>query len=297
MFIPEFPASRDILIEDKPFIDALLKKKRPEISAYTFTNMYVWRNAYNVRLSSIADFTIVIYDRPQDKVFLEPLGDGSIKRAIEEVFKRENSRYISLAYAHAGTAKLFEGCDGCQVILDRNNSDYLYLSYDLIHLNGRKYDAKRNFINRFKQSVDYEYIKLDAETAAECHRFAERWCEDRACMKVNGLRQEQCAVYQMLMNFGKLGVTGGAIRVGGEIVAFTLGELLNSETMVIHVEKGDSGYSGIYQAINNEFLSREAAELKYVNREQDLGVPGLRKAKESYHPVKLIETYRINVRT
>ena len=97
----------------------------------------------------------------------------------------------------------------------------------------------------------------------------------------------------MLSHFQELGIVGGAIVIEGKIVAFSLGEALNPETLVVHVEKADSKFRGIYQVINNEFCIHEATNYTYVNREQDLGIPGIRKAKLSYQPHRIVETYRL----
>lgn len=290
--IPEFPEAREITLDDKPLIDSLLAAKRPEISAYTFTNMFAWREQHGVRISRIGDRIVAHYNHGGVRTCLEPLGEGAGEAEVREVFSRADGR-IEFGYVHAQLASGLRGDDSLLVTQDRDNEDYIYLSQDLIHLTGRKYDAKRNFINRFSGRYDYEYLCIKPELALECFRFAEEWCEDRSCEKVEGMLKEHCAVYQMLMNFGALGIVGGAIRVEGRIVAFALGERVNPDTLVVHVEKADSSMEGLYQVINNEFCIHEASDIEYVNREQDLGVPGLRKAKESYHPVKLVETYRI----
>jgi uncharacterized protein len=291
--IPEFPDSREILLEDKPLLDRLLALKKPEISAYTFTNMFAWRNDPKIEISRIGDWIIVHYNRSDSRICLEPLGEGCFKAAMEVALNRAGAAPVELGYVPRLAAMLFEDRKDLSVELDRDNCDYLYLAEDLIALAGRKFDAKRNFISRFKANYDYEYVPMTQATALECHEFAEQWCEDRSCQTVEGLRRERCAVYQMLTHFDALGIRGGAIRVDGKIVAFSLGELLNPETLVVHVEKADSQYRGLYQLINNEFCIQEAQNVKYVNREQDMGIEGLRKAKESYQPVRLVETYRV----
>lgn len=293
MSIPEFPDSREILLDDKPIFDRLFAARPPEISAYTFTNIFAWRESHDAAVSRLGDHLIIHYNPAGRRICLEPLGDGPADQAIEDAFRRSGEHDMEFAYAHSATASLLRGSPACSIELDRDNADYLYLAEDLINLAGRKYDAKRNFINRFRLHNEYEYVTMTQETAFECIEFADYWCEERSCDTVEGLRKERCAVYQMLTSFDALRIRGGAIRVEGRIVAFCLGENLNPETLVVHVEKADPNIEGLYQLVNNEFCAHEATGLNYVNREQDLGVPGLRKAKESYHPVKLVETYRI----
>ncbi len=293
MDIPQFPDSRPILLEDKPMFDAIFAADPPYLSAYSFTNLYAWAIPYGTTISRLNDHIIVHHEVEGRKILLEPLGSGDVKEAIEECFHRGPAHFCEFERVSERTAKMLAGNSNYQVEKDRNDSDYVYLTDDLIYLQGRKYDAKRNFINRFKSEYDYEYVHMDADAAGECLQFAHEWCEERSCETVDGLKREQCAVYQMLTHFDDLDICGGAIRACGKIVAFTLGEALNPETMVIHVEKADSNIAGLYQVINNEFASHEARPYKYINREQDLGLPGLRKAKQSYHPVKMIDAYRI----
>ncbi len=289
MQIPEFPDSRPIELEDKPLIDALLAERQPEISAYTFTNLFAWRQPHGVRLSRIGGSVLPSYT-DHGHTCLEPLGGGDAVETVREAFSR--SPEIEFGYISEGLAQRLRRDGSLQVTQDRDNQDYLYLAQDLISLQGRKYDGKRNFVNRFHANSP-EYARIDGALAAECLEFAHEWCEERSCETVEGMRREQCAVFEMLTHFEALGIVGGALLIDGRIVAFSLGEKLNRETLVVHVEKANASIEGSYQAMNNEFCIHEAADLKYVNREQDLGVPGLRKAKESYHPVRLVETYRV----
>lgn len=287
--IPEFPDCREIALDDKPLFDAIFAAKQPEISAYTFTNIYAWRGAYDAVVSRVGDHVLVLCDLGDRLVSLEPLGEGPIAPVAEEAVRRTD-RAMAFERLSAEAAAELES-HGFAIEPDRDNWDYVYLAEDLITLAGRKYDGKRNQIAHAKsQLVDYDYVRMDAAIAAECEDFADLWCEERHCETVEGLRRERCAIYQMLMNFDALGIVGGAIRADGRIVAFSLGEALNDETLVVHVEKADSRIEGLYQLINNEFCA-EARVYRYVNREQDLGVPGLRKAKESYHPARMVEAY------
>jgi len=289
--IPEFPQSRPITLGDKLLFDSLFSARPPDISAYTFTNIFAWSGVRNTEISKVGDHIVLAEQHDGHITCLEPLGPGPSVPVIEEAFGRYD---MQIAFERVSAATAAEIKDSSLVVEpDRDNWDYLYSAEDLIDLAGRKYDGKRNMIARAKSLNDYEYAKLDGRSAMECEEFAEYWCEDRQCEKIDGLRKESCAIYRMLSNFESLGIVGGAIRANGAIVAFTLGEALNPETLVIHVEKADTRIEGLYQLINNEFCKAEAADFKYVNREQDLGIPGLRKAKESYHPIRMIETFRV----
>lgn len=292
MPIPAFPDFRQISLEDKPAFDEALAANPPELSTYTFTNLFAWRVPYRSSVSTLNGMILVRVEAHGSPVYFEPIGSGDTRRTLEQVFESGGGEVVC-ERLHKRTIELFAGDSRYIIEEDRDNSDYLYLTSDLIELTGRKYDAKRNFINRFKQEHSYKYIELDQGNVMLFRDFASYWCEEKLCHTVEGLAHEQCAVYEMLCNFDNLGISGGAIWVDGKITAFSLGEALNPETFVIHVEKADAAIDGMYQMINNEFCIHAAHPYKHINREQDLGVPGLRKAKESYHPVRLVESYKM----
>lgn len=288
--IPEFPSSRPITLDDKPIFDAIFAAHPPEISAYTFTDIFAWREAHGTTISRLGEHTLVLSEIDSEMTCLQPLGEGPVRPVVEEMLRRVDQPVLFRRLSPEAASELESA--GLVVEADRDNWDYVYLAEDLINLAGRKYDAKRNFIARAKLQIDYEYVRMDADVALKCEDFADLWCIQRDCETVDGLRRERCAINQMLTNFAALGIVGGAIRANGAIVAFSLGEALNPDTLVIHVEKADTRIDGLYQLINNEFCKEEAEGLIHINREQDLGIPGLRKAKESYHPTLMIETFR-----
>ncbi len=290
--VPQFPDSREITLDDKPIFDTLFAKLQPRISTYTFTNLFAWRNAYNTRISSLCDSIVVHYNSGNRRSCLQPLCREP-HNVIREIFDRSTSEVTEVICVNKRQSDILEENDGLIVEYDRNNSDYVYLASDLAELPGRKFDAKRNFINKINANYQWTYEVLDARHAKETEEFTEYWCSERSCEKNMGLLRERTAVQEMLDNFEELGIKGGAIRMDGNIVAICLAEPLNHDTMVIHVEKADPKIDGLYQLINNEFVKHEADGFKYINREQDLGISGLRKAKKSYQPIHLEETYTV----
>jgi hypothetical protein len=183
--------------------------------------------------------------------------------------------------------------EGFVAELDRAQSDYIYLTEDLIKLEGRKYHRKRNHIKQFKEKYSYQYIPLTSEWISECLRLETEWCDLRHCEAIPGLLNESIAIKEAFTHFEELGLKGGAILINGKVEAFTLGDPLNPETVVIHIEKANPAYEGLYSLINQAFLENEWSGYTYVNREQDLGEEGLRKAKESYFPNHMINKYTI----
>jgi len=185
--------------------------------------------------------------------------------------------------------------EGLLANLDRDQSDYIYLTEDLVKLEGRKYHRKRNHIKQFKEKYSYQYIPLASEWISECLRLETAWCDLRHCETTPGLLNESLAIKEALTDFQSLGMKGGAILINGKVEAFTLGEPLNGDTVVIHIEKANPSYEGLYTLINQAFLEKQWSGYTYVNREQDLGEEGLRKAKESYFPHHMVNKYTITL--
>lgn len=180
-----------------------------------------------------------------------------------------------------------------KVVFDRDNSDYVYATKNMIRLSGNRYHTPKNHINRFSKHHVWEYQPLTADLISECLRVQEEWCLSKNCSESHGLINEDRAINEALTHFGQLKYQGGVIRVGGKVEAFTLGELLNPETVVIHIEKANPDLPGLNPLIQQQFLLHTWSHIPWVNREQDLGIEGLRKSKMSYHPEFLVEKFRL----
>ena len=174
---------------------------------------------------------------------------------------------------------------------NRDDWDYVYLTKDLAELPGDKYHPKRNFIARCLAKYKCEYVSIGSFVVKDCLQIQTQWCSLRNCSLVSSLEAENTAMKTALENREYLGVSGGAVYVDGKLEAFTLAEPLNSDTAVIHFEKANPQIEGLYQVINQWFCQEALSNFEYVNREQDLGIPGLRKAKQSYHPHHMVEKH------
>lgn len=295
--IPLFPDLRPLELGDQARLRALLQSYPPEISEFTFTNLFAWRGAYGFGLSRIENSLLIISVK-KSRAFdiFDPLGPEEEKaRVISQCFAQApNGSSIRFSRLPEKTiALLDEGALCLRVKEDRDNFDYLYLAKDLKELKGVDYDGKRNFVKRFTEGASFELIELTQANVEECLSFEEEWCLERDCQHVEGLSQEKTATEEMLRHFGELGIQGLMIRINGKVEAVTLGEALNRDTFVIHIEKANGRYIGIYQAINQIFSSRISERFVYINREQDLGVLGLRQAKLSYHPHRLVKKFSL----
>jgi len=297
--IPIFPEFKPIEIADREPLENYFREHPPLVSEFTFTNLLGWQKVHNYQISKYKDGFLVLKESKAKLSFLQPIVTGNPAEAVQACFEYLKEKAEIQTIERVGEDFIAASAwDDSQFVIseDRDNFDYLYDTGELTELAGEKFHDKKNLLNQFLKKYQYRYQNLTPELVPECLKFEHEWCEDRDCDKIEGLRHEKCAVLEMLNNFRALSSKGGIIRIAEKIVALTLGERLNKDTLVIHVEKANNEITGLYQAINWEFLKNQAQSFRFVNREQDLGVEGLRRAKMSYNPVRLIKKYRITER-
>ena len=178
-----------------------------------------------------------------------------------------------------------------QIEYDRDSADYVYESEKLATLSGKKLHGKRNHINKFKSLYDgrWSYESMTRENLEDCFQMALKWRKENECEDDDEKRGEMCVALNSLRLFEELHLTGGVLRIDGEVVAFTIGEPICEDTYVVHIEKAYADVQGAYTMINQQFVEHECMNYKYVNREDDTGAEGLRKAKLSYRPVFMVE--------
>lgn len=299
--IPSFPERRPIELDDGAALGGMLADLCPEQSELTFTNLFIWREAYGLRLSRVEEAVAIFSWRadPEDSFLFPPLGEGAkaevVRRCLEQMAE-SGHRAVMARVTKADLARLGLGEEEFRVEPDRDNWDYVYRVEDLVQLSGNRYHRKRNHMEQFTGRHEFTYRPLTRELVPACRELQDRWCDEKHCDLVATLRAEGRAVKEVLENVEQLGVTGGCIEVDGKIEAFTLGELLNPETVVIHIEKANAAFHGLYQVINQQFLEKQWPEVRYVNREQDMGVSGLRNAKQSYYPDHMVEKFTVALR-
>ncbi|MBQ2432099.1 MAG: DUF2156 domain-containing protein [Peptococcaceae bacterium] len=293
---------KNLTLEDKPTIDRYFREVQPRNSECTFTNMFIWRDCYEVQWAIVDGLLIVKPGQMDESWILQPYGDytkcdlRSVFVQLDEYFSSQGMPFIMRAVTESFAQLLETEYPGLFYLEEeRDLFDYTYLGEDLRELKGRKYHSKRNHLSNFRKNhPDYVYEPMTEDMVEEVWQYLESWCGQKACSGSldSGLHCEQKAIREALDHFEVLDYKGAVIRLDGNIVAFTLGEMLNDNTVIIHVEKADGTITGLYGAINQEFLLHEWPTVQYVNREEDTGAEGLRKAKLSYHPVELIKKYK-----
>lgn len=294
--LPTYPKTRKLKITDYHHVAPLLKEYPLKISDYSFTNIFAWRQAYNYRISDFNEMLIVSGQYRKRPFILPPIGNPKMAAdTVLQIFKmqKKSSKRPFLAVSPDHLAEELEEEAHIKIISDRENWDYIYNSSDLAKLEGQKYHSKRNLIKQFNSLYSAEVEELTTASCAEAIEYSDRWCEQRDCESNEGLKREHCAIYQMLSHFEALRLHGVLIRIGGEIFGISMGEKLNNDTYVIHVEKADKHHKGIYQFLNQKLAETVSRKYKWINREQDLGIKGLRRAKQSYYPDHFVKKYRI----
>ena len=280
---------RPLSLDDRQPVTEYLKRFPPEISELTFTNLYAWRHSRPIWVDEFRDSLLFF---AETKTGLAILGNPVGPVSLPEVFTEYTSR-IAGADRFPKERLPDVALNRAMVVEDRDNADYVYRREDLATLAGRHFTKKRNHINQCLAAYKCQYEMITEETVPECLAMQDRWCAARDCKTEPGLCGEYRAIVETLQNYREFPLTGGAIRIAGTIEAFAVGERLNPSTAVWHFEKAMPHFHGLGQLINQWFTRENLAEFTYVNREQDLGIPGLRKAKESYFPDHLVEKVRI----
>lgn len=290
---------KEIELADKKWMEPLLVTSDMRGCHQNYTNIFAWSKIYNYRIAEVNHHLVVkgvINDSPY---YFFPAGSDDIMSVFEAM--KQDAASSGHEFVLAGVSpenmaimnRVFP--EHFEYKPMRESYDYVYLLDKLVKLTGNKLHSKRNHINRFiKENPDWSFEQISSQNIAECWEMNLEWCKLNSDHEQDEIAKECCAVRRCFENYTDLGLDGGLIRVQGRVIAYTMGERLNSDTYVIHIEKAFGEIAGAYQIVNREFaafIQQNYPGLVYVNREEDMGIEGLRKAKSSYHPEFLEEKY------
>lgn len=287
-------------LKDKELISSYFEKYTSRSCERTFVNSFLWSRRYPVTFA-IVENTLVFKSEDEEHLsFAFPAGEDEDIKKVLPVLKQyceERGYPFSLYMVSADNfAKLEEWYpDRFEIEYNRDSADYVYESEKLITLAGKKLHAKRNHINKFKATYEnrWTYERMTADNVEDCFQMAIKWRKESGCEDNDDKCAEMCVTMSSLAHFKELDLRGGMIRIDGEVVAFTIGEPICEDTFVVHIEKAFADIQGAYPMINQQFVENECSEYTYINREEDTGAEGLRKAKLSYRPVFLIEKGKV----
>ena len=286
---------KKISTDQKEWLNEYLHRMDKQCCEYSFVNLYLWGRK---RVAEMDGFLLIQAQFYRKIVYLYPVGEGDIKKVLDAIFHDAAVRGIPCCLAALTEAdcrqveQLYPGA--FQIYCDRDSYDYLYAIDDLADLKGRKFQKKRNHLNRFEQEhPDAKILPLDAQTLEDAHLLAQKWYEERTAIDPDGdYHLEKIALERAFAHYEELGMEGAVLMEQGQIMAFAMGSRLDRDTFDIHFEKALGASDGTYAAINRGFarhLREKYPELRWLNREDDMGIEGLRKAKLSYNPDHMVE--------
>lgn len=302
-----FMLENRITIEERPVLEAYLRGYEYGTSGLSFTSLYMWRNINNFSWQIIGDYLCIAglshLELDKEEPFLFPpltrtgtYDPVALNHTIQEarkIFQSRGYQFSIRLMPFQMMDILEEACPGkFRFFDDRPNYDYLYRKQDLIELKGREYHSKKNHLNYFLSHYSFQYVALTSGMTDEAMKFIREFNERKNLPEheMELLKMEERAMVDVFRNLEAVGYLAAAILIDDKIEALCIGGTLNRNTITVHVEKANIAYRGLYQLINNEFCKHVGSNVKYINREEDMGIPGLRKAKLSYKPVKLVES-------
>lgn len=291
---------KEITEEDEALFKEFYKKEQSRSCEHSFANNLLWSPFYGTKYC-IIDKSLVFKSGREELSVSFPIGKADTKQVVDKLLSyfEENNQPFCM---HLVTPEQFERLEQMypgkfQIAYDRDAADYIYESEKLISLAGKKLHGKRNHINNFiKTYPDYQYERITEENREECIEMAQEWRVQNGCDDNPEKSAEFCVALRSLKELERLQLTGGLIRADGKVVAFSIGEKLCDDTFVVHIEKAYADIQGAYPIINQQFVLHEASEYRYINREEDTGAEGLRKAKLSYYPAFLQEKGTVTLR-
>lgn len=284
---------RKVTPEDAVWAAPLMTASGKYGCEFSFATTYMWSDYYNVTIAEYNGAVLLRSDSGSIPSFLVPVGI-SLEKGVELLSTYAKSEGFPLRL-HGVDEETLTALNTLypeqfRVQTNQGDYDYLYETEQLATLPGKAYHGKKNHISAFSRQHDWHYEPLTDENADEVVALSQAWCREKGGCKDAGLSSERCAIRRLLRYREMLSVCGGLIRVDGNAVAFTLGSPVNAEVFDVQVEKALSAYAGAYAVINREFAKTLTA-YRYLNRENDMGIEGLRRAKESYHPAIVLKKY------
>ena len=260
---------------------------------YTFANLVGWQFWYYTEVCMLDDTVVLRYTSEGERAYMVCTAKEISKELLENLLDDSQGNLVLIGLEDDQATQLYTLNSKLSTKIEpvRNQYDYIYHRTDLAELHGSHLNAKRNHIHRFRtEHPDFEYRPLTPEMFDECRRLTEIWHEEKEFSET--IEAEHRVMETIFSNWDALGMIGGSIFVDGQMIAFTYGAAVTTDTIDICVEKADRRIEGAFAIINQQFAEHLPEQFVYLNREEDMGIPGLRKAKLSYHP-EILLTYNV----
>lgn len=284
--------------EDEDWINSCIAVSGTMASDASFANIYLLRNKYSTKISRYKDFIIRKYSGKGARCgYTFPLGKGDIAKALAEIEKdaKECGECLQFAFITEEQKEVLENAMPARFCYssDAGDSDYIYLRSELASLSGKAFHKKKNHFSKFVRTYpDYKYYEIGACNIYDAQKVADAWYYEHLQDEDASQLAEYKAIKEALENFEELGLIGGIIYVNDSPCAMTIASKINENTVDVHFEKvvGEYALNGGYAAINKLF-SEKLDGVTWLNREEDIGIEGLRKAKLSYRPKIMLKKY------
>lgn len=284
--------------EDEDWINSCIAVSGTMASDASFANIYLLRNKYSTKISRYKDFIIRKYSGKGARCgYTFPLGKGDIAKALAEIEKdaKECGERLQFAFVTEEQKEVLENAMPARFCYssDAGDSDYIYLRSELASLSGKAFHKKKNHFSKFVRTYpDYKYYEIGACNIYDAQKVADAWYYEHLQDEDASQLAEYKAIKEALENFEELGLIGGIIYVNDSPCAMTIASKINENTVDVHFEKavGEYALNGGYAAINKLF-SEKLDGVTWLNREEDIGIEGLRKAKLSYRPKIMLKKY------
>ena len=284
-----------LTIEDKESVQAVTLASGRRNCNLTFANLIGWQFWFNTEVCILDGIVVFRFNIEGDRAYMlcsaEPPTESLLRLLADDAAGvGADLRIMGLEDDHAAAVRML--CPRAVVEPQRNRYDYVYLRQELAEMKGKNLKAKRNHVNKFRlEHPDFEYVELTPERFDECRQLSMLWRNEvhhDSADYSDMVRAERRAMENVLSQWDRLGMRGGCIYAEGRLVAFTYGAAVTHDTFDVCVEKADRTVDGAFNIVNQQFTAHLPEQYVYVNREEDMGLEGLRKSKLSYHPHQLL---------
>ncbi len=289
---------RHLTIGDKPLIEKYIPDCCKKMCDFTFGNLYTWSMAEHTEIAEEKGFLFLRSTFNGVTSYAFPWGNGDYREALNIICEDAKERSADLSFYCVAEEQLplLMACFGKSLSFkeQRDYFDYVYLTEKLATLSGRKLHSKKNHVNSFAKKYNFTFEPITQANIDECKSFSRLWFKENESTQT--LEAERQVINCVFKNYFDLGYVGAVVKVNEQAVAYCMGEkMADGESFCVHFEKACKEYSTAYSVINKLFAESLLKDFKYINREDDAGVDGLRKAKTSYQPEFLVKKYYAKV--
>ncbi|MDY5564473.1 MAG: phosphatidylglycerol lysyltransferase domain-containing protein [Candidatus Limivicinus sp.] len=289
---------KNLTLEDKAWVDQLVMFENSPSAGFNFGNIYLWNENHEQLVARAGGRMVSKLRRGDQTAFVFPIGRGPLAPAVEAIREFAAAQGVPLVLrglTEKHVAQLEEAYPGGFAYTENETcADYMYLAEKLATYSGKALHGKKNHCNRFEAENDWDFVPLTRELIPDCLDMLDNWMEDNAQRLESSISREYDALLRAFAAYEKLGFEGGVLRIQGKIVGFSLGEFTSPDCFDVHFEKADGSINGAYPMVCRELTRQLMAahpQLKYMNREEDMGLESLRRSKQSYKPEFMVRKF------